>query len=246
MPTSEKQIEANRRNAQKSAGPSTPEGKAAIRHNALKHGILARETVITRDDFQEDASEFELLLDDLTADRDPQGPLEALLVQGIAICYWRLRRILRADTMEFGEVLAQQDIPAFEIEGQTYESYASSLPPADQLDTILRYEKAIHNQLARALNQLERLQQQRKSPAIPPAMPSQPTTPPGNGETTPIAPPQQPAATDADPVTQVKATKQSHLPPSTARSKELRELKLLMQEAQQMMGSALHVGSRHR
>jgi len=245
MPTSEKQIEANRRNARKSTGPSTPEGKAAIRR-PLKHGILARETVITRDDCQEDATEFETLLDELTADRDPQGPVEGLLVQEIAICYWRLRRILRADTMEFGEVLAQQGTPTFEIEGRTYQSYPPSLPPADQLDTILRYEKAIHNQLARALSQLERLQQQRKSAAMSTVTPSQPSTPPGNGETKPIAPSQQPAAADADPAMQQKATKQSHLPANTARSRELRELELLMQEAQQTVGSALRVGSQHR
>ena len=45
MPTSDKQIQANRRNALKSTGPTTPQGKRAVRQNALEHGILARETV---------------------------------------------------------------------------------------------------------------------------------------------------------------------------------------------------------
>ncbi len=45
MPTSDKQIQANRRNALKSTGPTTPQGKRAVRQNPLKHGILARDTV---------------------------------------------------------------------------------------------------------------------------------------------------------------------------------------------------------
>src|SRR5207245_1575648 len=50
MTTSDKQIEANRRNAEKSTGPTSPEGKFAVRLNALKHGLLARETVIAAGD----------------------------------------------------------------------------------------------------------------------------------------------------------------------------------------------------
>ena len=40
--TSEKKAEANRRNALKSTGPKTPEGKAAVRLNALRHGSYPR------------------------------------------------------------------------------------------------------------------------------------------------------------------------------------------------------------
>jgi hypothetical protein len=42
-PTSEKQISANRRNAQRSTGPTTPEGKARSSRNAETHGAYARE-----------------------------------------------------------------------------------------------------------------------------------------------------------------------------------------------------------
>ena len=48
--TSEKKAEANRRNALKSTGPKTPEGKDAVRLNALKHGLLSRETLLPGED----------------------------------------------------------------------------------------------------------------------------------------------------------------------------------------------------
>jgi hypothetical protein len=44
--TSDKKAEANRRNSLKSTGPRTPEGKAAVRLNALKHGLLSEEVLL--------------------------------------------------------------------------------------------------------------------------------------------------------------------------------------------------------
>jgi len=45
--STEAQIHANRQNAQKSTGPKTAEGKAAVSQNAVKHGLIASEAVIT-------------------------------------------------------------------------------------------------------------------------------------------------------------------------------------------------------
>ena len=42
----EKQIAANRLNAQKSTGPKTPEGRAAVRLNGVKHGLTAETLVL--------------------------------------------------------------------------------------------------------------------------------------------------------------------------------------------------------
>ena len=44
--TTDKQIEANRRNAEKSTGPRSEEGKARSSMNAIKHGLRAEQPVI--------------------------------------------------------------------------------------------------------------------------------------------------------------------------------------------------------
>ena len=56
--TSLRQIEANRRNALKSTGPTTPEGKERSSCNAVRHGLTA-ETVIAVLESSEDYEAFE-------------------------------------------------------------------------------------------------------------------------------------------------------------------------------------------
>ena len=75
-PTSLKKVEANRRNARLSTGPRTEHGKRAVARNAIKHGLLAREVVITAGDGEEDLQEFEALLERLWQEYEPVGVLE--------------------------------------------------------------------------------------------------------------------------------------------------------------------------
>jgi len=91
MTVSQKQLEANRKNAQK-GGVKTPEGKAIVKYNALKHGLLAKETVITVGDGAENPDAFGALLADLKGQLSPEGTLEEMLVEKIAVSYWRMRR----------------------------------------------------------------------------------------------------------------------------------------------------------
>ena len=58
------QLEANRKNAEKSTGPRTAEGKEIVSRNALKHGLFSRYLLL--DD--EDPAEYQALLDDLHAE----------------------------------------------------------------------------------------------------------------------------------------------------------------------------------
>ena len=93
--TSFRQIEANRRNARKSTGPITQEGKQRSRCNAVRHGLTA-ETVIGALEDAEDYKAFEAAI---IADYDAQSAVERELVLRLASLLWRLRR---ATTMETG------------------------------------------------------------------------------------------------------------------------------------------------
>jgi hypothetical protein len=93
--TSVRQIEANRRNACKSTGPITEEGKQRSRCNAVRHGLTA-ETVIAALEDAEDYKAFEAAI---IADYDVQSAVERELVLRLASLLWRLRR---ATTMETG------------------------------------------------------------------------------------------------------------------------------------------------
>ena len=95
--TSERQMAANRANALHSTGPKTPEGKAVVRLNALRHGLLTRDVVLPG----EDADAFEDLWNQVRADLSPVGPIEEVLVDRIVNAMWRLQRLARAETALF-------------------------------------------------------------------------------------------------------------------------------------------------
>ena len=92
--TSLKQIEANRRNAEKSTGPRTPEGKRRSRANAFRHGLTA-ETVIGALENVEDYVAFEAAL---MIEYGPQSVIAHELVTRLASLLWRLRRATAIET----------------------------------------------------------------------------------------------------------------------------------------------------
>ena len=67
--TSDKQARANRQNALKSTGPKTPEGKDAVRLNALKHGLRSEEILLPGEDEEALMELGERLRDRVTASR---------------------------------------------------------------------------------------------------------------------------------------------------------------------------------
>ena len=92
--TSLKQIEANRRNAQKSTGPTSAEGKQRASRNALRHGLTA-ETVIVP---LEDVEDYEAFEKSVAASFDPETAVERELILRLASLLWRLRRATSIET----------------------------------------------------------------------------------------------------------------------------------------------------
>ena len=87
------QVFANRSNAQKSTRPRTPEGKALVAQNAVKHGLLAQRVVVKG----EDPGEFALYRERMLEDLDPVGSVEAILAERVVHLAWRLRRAERLE-----------------------------------------------------------------------------------------------------------------------------------------------------
>ena len=89
-----KQREANRRNARHSTGPRTDAGKQRSSQNALKHGLLAVQSVIPG----EDPADYDRLLTEFAERFLPSDPYERSLVRQMADAEWRLRRISRLES----------------------------------------------------------------------------------------------------------------------------------------------------
>jgi hypothetical protein len=124
--TSLRQIAANRRNARRSTGPNTQEGKQRSRGNAIRHGLTA-ETVIGA---LEDADDYQAFEAAIIADYDAQSAVERELVLRLASALWRLRR---ATAMETG-------LFAIQAEHLSEFGAARQLPPAsrDVVYTLFR------------------------------------------------------------------------------------------------------------
>ena len=133
---SEKQIQANRRNAQRSTGPKTPEGKAAVRLNANKHGLRSQEVLLPG----EDPEALKELDENLRAELQPVGELENLLVDGIVAAHWRLRRLRRVEAGVFTWELYGELRERAQEEAETYESNVF-IDIGDPLDTITDEQK---------------------------------------------------------------------------------------------------------
>jgi len=171
----EAQILANRHNAQKSTGPRTPRGKAAISHNAVKHGFLARQAVIS----SESQADFDLYRDQILDELAPASPMESMLAERIVSLSWRLKRAARIQNQTIDALNAPKTSSPLAKLTQSLFFKGQDRPQADPsesapalplgrlaikdfsnarvLERLLMYERRIENSLYRTLLELQRL-----------------------------------------------------------------------------------------
>jgi hypothetical protein len=170
MSTSQKKIDANRINGQKSHGPKNT---ASTRFNANRHGLLA--VGITELD---DAEGYRTILSDLMREKAPIDPVETFLVKSVAVdmVRWLRARRLEAEyiTSELNPPLRAPD-PMGDLdsllEGEVIDPGLPSALSAETahrlVGTFQRYESFFANRLLRTLHELERLQRMRQGESLP-------------------------------------------------------------------------------
>jgi len=157
---SERQMAANRRNAQSSTGPRTAEGKARSRLNAWKHGLSGHTIVVGPE------QQFQIFHDDLLNSFSPTNPVEAVFVNRFIVAAWHSERILRIQTGYF-ENRFEVCNPALTGSRQHTSDDAKLayvfMASTSGLDLLARYDARHELALQRALRNLVTL---RKNPGI--------------------------------------------------------------------------------
>jgi hypothetical protein len=158
---SERQLEANRRNAAKSHGPTTPEGRAAVRLNALKHGFTATEIILPTVEEKIDFEQFRFAFE---KEYNPVGPTEQVLVEDIVTARWRLNRIRKMEPGFFALGLQRRQKVREEIysnlDGQAHlaDVLSHDAFEDDTYGKMSRYEGRFERTFYKALKELQRLQ----------------------------------------------------------------------------------------
>ena len=166
-------VSANRRNAAKSTGPCTIEGKAAAAQNAVKHGLWARAPVL----MHENPQEFELHRTRMLRKLAPDGPDQEAMAERIVALWWRLKRaermqdealdyLIEADRGD-GWVKCRRENgdPSARAELAFGRAVARDFAEARTLDRLTMHERRIKSSLYRTMKELRQAQRERKAEA---------------------------------------------------------------------------------
>ena len=149
--STQKQIKANRQNAQQSTGPKTDEGKAIVAQNPLKHGVFSKQILVNG----ESKKEFDALKVEFYEQFHPQGFLEQLFCERALTAAWRLSRVTQMESMliNYAAKKSYDSTGIIEVLG----GYQG-----DELNLLSRYEISLERILFRSLTELRSLQTARQ------------------------------------------------------------------------------------
>jgi len=168
------QIKANQKNAQKSTGPQTDQGKATVSQNAIKHGLFAAEAVIKG----EDPAEYEAYHDQFLAELDPVGAVETMLADRFVSLVWLLKRAERMQNQAIDSMIESQIDNPMAKSFNMVKWHAKGVKLGDSryvishlqlgriassdwcncrvLDRMMLYERRIENSMIKMMNELKK------------------------------------------------------------------------------------------
>jgi hypothetical protein len=151
----EKQLAANRRNAEKSTGARTAEGKANSSRNNLRHGLTGHISLLPTEDREAHDAFCNELIDSFT----PETPMERQLAQSIAEDSWRLNRARAIENNMFalGHGHERREAQIALADAATFQAQAAAF------NLLSIYEQRINRNLQRNMKLLKELQAERKS-----------------------------------------------------------------------------------
>ena len=151
----QKQIAANRRNAQKSTGPVSPAGKTVSSQNALQSGIHAEAEIIRG----ESSADLAALRDEYYAAYSPANPAERAFADILIHSEWLLRRLRRVEAELFAyRISVNSDFSGYDPAAAVGEAFDSDNRTYDRLQRRLN---SLQRNFERALKSLQTLQSAR-------------------------------------------------------------------------------------
>jgi hypothetical protein len=147
--SSDRRIAANRRNAKLSTGPRTPEGKARVALNRIKHGLTGEGTGWIRG---EDGEAYQNLFNILMEEHEPATETEAHQVELLAHNQWKIRRCAMIEIAAMARSvswtkghpeLTEEVMRATRYVGAARRSYTLALAELRRLQTARRKEEQL-------------------------------------------------------------------------------------------------------
>jgi len=135
-------------------GPTSAQGKAKVSGNAVKHGLRSNRWMSP-----DEKKNFDTLVADLELEYAPSNATQRILMERIAMCTTKLRRLHLIEDARFFQ--ARVDDVNFRLKHYPTSSElkleqveAGALPPLPLLETLSRYQTALDRQLSKAIGEL--------------------------------------------------------------------------------------------
>jgi hypothetical protein len=160
--TSAKQVEANKKNAQHSSGPTSAAGRQKAALNSVTHGLTAQTIILP----EHEKEAYQFFSDGILTDLAPASVLEGSLATSIIDARWRIHQIASMEAALYAVGFRNH---AHEFENEPLEQVAAMCrlitfeEKRKELDRLHRYESRLIRQAAKDMQLLAQSQAARKA-----------------------------------------------------------------------------------